>query len=197
MNAPKGSACVLFYQTVSEQVKLPKGRGRNKATNMAIGAGKALVTAMTAAALAALAACETTEPPKAQDMEFVRGCWVSKDLPGGPPTAFLRLLPDGASGPTYAGSIIDVRDGKWNPGVRFEFSRDGSRVVVTRPDNAAQTYLRTESHPPRPASDASARVVYTDGRKLLIAAGGDDTLVIQEGTSSPVTLWEFERDGCD
>lgn len=149
-----------------------------------------------AAVLTVLGACETTEP-KTQDMEFVRGCWVSKDLPGGPPTAFLRLLPDGADDPTYAGSIIDVRDGKWNPGVRFEFARDGSRAVVTRPGNTARTYLRTENHASRPVSYASAHVAYADGRNLLIVAGGDDTLMIQEGTNSPIFLWEFERDGCD
>lgn len=151
------------------------------------------------ASTALLAGCASsaTVPTATQDVDFMRGCWVAKDLPGGPPQAFLRLLPDGADGPAYSGSVIDVRNGQWTPGVRFEFARDGTQAIVTNPGDAPRTYVRTEDSLRPAASEGAMHVVYTDARGLLEAIGRGDTLSIREGAGSPVTLWPFERDGCD
>lgn len=150
----------------------------------------------------ALLAAGCTSAPSSEtahsgDVEFLRGCWVAKDVAGGPPTAFLRLLPDGADGSAYAGPMTNVRDGKWDVGARYEFARDGSRAVIAPTDAAAKPYPRTQSQSATSTSSTSARIAYAGEGEHLVVEGGSETLLIRRHEGGRVHIWGFERDGCD
>ena len=140
-----------------------------------------------------LAACASAPVDgAAEDAKFVWGCWVSKDTPGGPPVAFLRLLPDGSN---YSGPITNVRGGKWDVLTHYAFARDGSQVIVTPPGGAATTFLRTHDVT-QPEPETPVRLTYSDGRQQLDVRGGNDTLHFMQ-RDGQLHIWGFERDGCD
>jgi hypothetical protein len=156
-------------------------------------------------AIALLPGCAATpKPAPGQDVEFLRGCWVAKDAPGGQIRAFLRLLPDGADGPSYRGAITLVLGGAWNPGTRYEFARDGSAAVETNLQGETATYSRVASSTWSTASAPAERAVYADAHgTLLVADGGNDTLklsIVSNASGNQVISpieFDGERDGCD
>lgn len=145
------------------------------------------------AALSLAACASAAVNVAADDAQFVWGCWVAKDEPGGPPVAFLRLLPDGTG---YAGHLTNVRGGKWDVRARYTFARDGSQVILAPTGGEATVFLRTQGvMAPRPPVGA-ARLTYSDGRQQLEVEGGDATLLIVR-RDGQAHIWAFERDGCD
>lgn len=165
-----------------------------------------------AAALTALAAgCATGPHPSPSQIDFVWGCWVQKEEPGGTIQAFLRLLPDQEKS-RYAGSLTQIPHR--GAEVSLSFARDGDTAtlgyLLGGPDEnggfkaQAQDFLRRDlTRGPRSGADqhlAAFRSVHTN--KLLIAEGTSDRLKIAwESTGrkpEPEDLiFDGERDGCD
>jgi hypothetical protein len=155
-----------------------------------------------AGALLGMTACETAPDPQLaarQDIEFVRGCWVAKQAPGGSVAGFLRLLPDGADGPAYQGHVQDVSGGTTTSKAYLSFARDGSSAS-TEIAGVKRTFAggAPPQSPGRKSAVFSAAeanglhmlVVYSESEKLAIystAAGVDGRRILFEG----------ERDGCD
>ena len=168
--------------------------------------GRTLVTASLAASLAA---CQTAPPIKTaviQDVEFLRGCWVQKDAPGGRAIGFLRLLPNTVDGPSYRGDVTEVSpDGNADSSGAFGFARDGSSVTLRIGDGTETTlhHGRLAEYPIAPRGNRAVfGGVRPDGSRapFVIAEGDGEHLWIffagQSGASIG-DLVSMERDGCD
>lgn len=163
-----------------------------------------------------LAACQVvSEPPAervAQDVEFLRGCWVAKGGPDGPYLAFLRLLPEGADGLTYQGYLHDVTGQTMKPRLYLSFMRDGSSMTVRRadgdpPPETAATGGVQRAYAPLP--DTIARELSEDYPRAsyayspsswVVASGAQESLlvyVIKQDGEIVEELFRGERDGCD
>jgi hypothetical protein len=170
---------------------------------------------LTAAVLLAASACTSPPPAKAADMDidFIRGCWVQKESPGGKIEAFLRLLPDReAPAGTLTGQISDVSTHDWITNGVFHFARDGETVTFDARDMPEQP-AHTRIDPARlSASFDWARPKHggrfaafagpAPSRSFLFTEGGGERLAIWAVSAEPeatlvYTLFDGERDGCD
>lgn len=169
-----------------------------------------------ALALLATTACVTQPSTKPTDMDidFVRGCWVQKETPGGTIQAFLRLLPDRETPArnTLSGQIADVVTGDWITIAAFHFARDGETVTFDARDMPEQP-PHTRIDPARLTSSfdwarpkhggrLAAFAGPAPSRNFLFVEGGDEQLAIWAVDASPeatlvYTLFDGERDGCD
>lgn len=163
-----------------------------------------------AAAVLGATGCATLPAPMPADMniDFVRGCWVQKEAPGGTVQGFLRLLP---SGDSLAGQIADVSTGDWITVATFAFTRTGDRVTFDARDMPEQpTHTRIDpSRLPgfdwaraRSGGSLAAYAGPTPSRSFLFAESGNDTLAIWAVSAEPdatlvFSLFDGERDGCD
>lgn len=164
-----------------------------------------------AAAMLGAAGCATKPAPLPADMDidFVRGCWVQKETPGGPIHAFLRLLPDGDS---LSGHLADVSTGDWITVATFSFTRTGDRATFDARDMPElPTHTRIDPSRlgasfdwarPKFGGKLAAYAGATPSRSFLFAEGGDDTMAIWAVSAEPdatlvFTLFDGERDGCD
>lgn len=169
------------------------------------------------AALLALPGC-TTVP--AQGVEFVRGCWVTRAPQDGPVEAMLRLLPEGADGPTYRGivhafsgppvdpqgveaaELIFSRDGRWLDVPDHDRDAEGKihadpvrspvRLFAAAPPEAATTHLTQDMH--------WAAFAQQGEPGWILAVGADEALSVYrvDDTGEPgETLFAGARDGCD
>lgn len=152
--------------------------------------------------LASAAACAAVPENRTvrQDVEFLRGCWVSKTEPGGGVTGFLRLLPDRQDGATYAGVVQTVSGAMVRDRFRLSFARDGSRVTVGYPDGGLGVFaaiaVSASNRPQAVFEDSSGD---DSGARLVVEAGPGDTLIISRtgGRQHAGDLFRGERDGCD
>lgn len=164
-----------------------------------------------AAAMLGATGCATQPAslPADMDIDFVRGCWVQKDAPGGRIESFLRLLPDGD---TLVGQIADVSTGDWITVATFSFSRTGELATFDARD-MPELPTHTRIDPSRLAASFDWARAQSGGRlaayagpapsrTFLFADGGEDTLAIRAVNAEPdatlvFTLFDGERDGCD
>jgi hypothetical protein len=183
----------------------------------AIAGGKVFAALMTCAAMVALAGCKiVSDPPKvtiAQDVEFLRGCWVAKTAPGGTITGFLRLLPEGADGLTYQGYVQVISGGQSTAPMHLSFVRDGSSMTMrsasgrpVSPDDRgglARPHARLPDAVAGRLKQMPHRVSYSaepgQPGSWIVAEGGDETLAVYVlGDSGGVSdIFRGERDGCD
>jgi hypothetical protein len=175
---------------------------------------------MTAAAVLALAGCKiVSDPPKStvvQDVEFLRGCWVSKTAPGGEITGFLRLLPEGADGLAYQGYVQVISGGEQTTPMHVSFARDGSSMTMRSsrgepvlPEDESGGVSRPHAPLPRvvaerlPLAGHRATYAFYRGRAespWVVAEGDDETIAIyflDNGGEKMSDLFRGERDGCD
>ena len=167
----------------------------------------------------ALAGCKiVSDPPKSavvQDVEFLRGCWVSKTAPGGEITGFLRLLPEGADGLSYQGYVQVIAAGEQSTPVHLSFARDGSSMTMRsangRPFVPDDPGGQARPHAPLPDEIAAKlpkvahRVSYAalpgEPAAAWIAGEGDgDNVAIYflgNDGERMADLFRGERDGCD
>lgn len=155
-------------------------------------------------------ACAMSGPSlRATEIEFVWGCWVAKNTPGGQPLAFLRLLPS-EDRSSYVGHLQNLEFESSR--LFFGFKRDGSYAELSSPlgddslDVIPGHVRKMYSRIRHPAGQVGARdhlAVFSDlhvpGETLVIEALGE-RLRISEGTvaQGPVRpLFDGERDGCD
>jgi hypothetical protein len=160
------------------------------------------------AVVLALGGCQTPAAPApkiVQDVEFVRGCWVSKDYDGRI-TMMLRLLPDKAGSDSYAGDVM-VRSGdQMLRGGMFSFRRDGSALTLEIGGLPPETLPFKAMPPdalPKPL-DRNQITFLGDKPKwdeLYVAAEGmNDRLWIGFLSKRGVAQLDFvdmDRDGCD
>lgn len=146
-------------------------------------------------------------------IEFVWGCWVQKEAPGGQVQGFLRLLPDNsrASGPRLSGQQVDVSTGDWITVAAFSFARNGEDVTFDARDMREKpTHTRIDPvrlsafdwARPKAGGKLAAYAGPAPSRSFLFAEGGDDRLAIWAVDASPeatlvFNLFDGERDGCD
>ena len=177
------------------------------------------------AAAAGLSACQiVSDPPKrvvVQDVEFLRGCWVAKEGPNGPITAFLRLLPDSAEGANYQGYLQSVKGGGTANAdtaaqMHLSFTRDGASMTMREPRSGPSMPLdqqggQSRAHAPLPtaiaaklpkAAHRASYAVYAGmpTTPFIVAEGGKDTIAIYTlgNAAQPMgDLFRGERDGCD
>lgn len=165
------------------------------------------------AALLGLAGCAGAPATSTtQDVEFLRGCWVQKDGPGGNIQAFLRLLSHRANGDdVYVGDVIDARNGGWRPSYRFAIAKNGSYLTFGRdPDPIIEGGARVRNwiewpptHMPLPQAENRAvwRLTPVAGREgWIVAQGTNDKLSIYllgADSSKGEVMFDGERDGCD
>jgi hypothetical protein len=170
-----------------------------------------LATPLLAVALiAALAGCEGAQPAAPQtDIDFVRGCWVSHDQPGGSVTALLRLLPDREDGTTLTGYLSVMHDdptmSSLKSNTELTLTRDGSTFTITPSGEPAQTLQRSD--PPYTAVEAlapgepvAAFTASPETQGWTVITGGEDRLTIYTvlpDYADGETLFNGERDGCD
>jgi hypothetical protein len=164
-----------------------------------------------AATMLGAAACVSQPAPMPADMDidFIRGCWVQKEAPGGRVQAFLRLLPDGDS---LSGQIADVSTGDWITVASLSFARAGERAIFDArdmPELPAHTRIDPsrlaasfEWARPESGRQLAAYAGPAPSRTFLFAEGGADTLAIRAVSADPdatlvFTLFDGERDGCD
>lgn len=194
------------------------------ATNASNNNRAAAVTAAVAALLAAGCQIVSDPPRKApvvQDVEFLRGCWVAKEGPNGPITAFLRLLPDGSEGANYQGYLQSVKGGG-TPGaemtaqMHLSFRRDGSSMTMREPRGGPSMPLDQEggqsrAYAPLPeaikaklpaAEHRASYAIYpgTPTTPFMLAEGSEDRLAIFTigNAGQPMgDIFRGERDGCD
>lgn len=147
--------------------------------------------------------------PADMNIDFVRGCWMQKESPGGEVQAFLRLLPDGYS---LRGQIVDVSAGDWITVATFYFARSGNSVSFDARDMPEQP-AHTRIDPSRlgasfdwaRAKSGGKLAAYAGpapSRSFLFAEGGNDMLAIWAVSAEPdatlvFKLFDGERDGCD
>ncbi len=167
-----------------------------------------------AGALLGLTACETVpgaQPADRRDIDFARGCWVSKAEPGGKVIGFLRLLPPSIDAPTIEGQLQDVAGASTSRGVKLVVARDGSELRVEAgvgDDPLVGVYRPAEKLSWTPPMRMSYRALFVAQTaqhvpKIVIFEGEKDALRIA-WTSAPasdallvVVVFEGERDGCD
>lgn len=159
-------------------------------------------------------ACATQPDPRTHEIDFVQGCWIQKDAPGGTIQAFLRLLPSEADGneTTYSGEIQDVTlDRPGDPMEGVSFARDGSSAswwillgsysddpdVTVVPGGAHDTFERTYN----PALDSGRhqyravfRSIYVPDGTLVVESTAEQLKITRNGVE---TIFYGERDGCD
>lgn len=157
------------------------------------------------AAVLAIGGCAGTPGATAlqQDIDFIRGCWVSKEAPGGQIISFLRLLPPSPGDVVLEGEIHPVASLYADKARRFSFARDGSTATLDYliAGKPAETYTRDR------ASVSSAkdgyRAVYARSDResaLLVLEGSNERLkIFTAARDSATTNDQFtgERDGCD
>ncbi len=145
--------------------------------------------------------------PMDVDVDFVRGCWVQKEAPGGKIEAFLRLLPNEDR---LTGQMADVSTGDWITSATFSFARAGdtatfeARDMPDQPQYARMDPTRLAFDWARPQSGGQL-VAYAGpapSRSFLFAEGGNDRLAIWAVSAEPdatlvFKLFDGERDGCD
>jgi len=157
------------------------------------------LTLLLASALVATA-CSAAPAPSANaaaDIDFVRGCWVAKDAPGGAILSFLRLLPQSPRGDVLEGEVHPVASLYANQARRFTFKRDGSSATLANlaADSAAETFMRNTT------VQAGARnATYSSGDTLMHISGGEERLkivTVKRDGSTEATHFAGERDGCD
>lgn len=168
------------------------------------------------ALLASLAAsaCQQTNPTSGASIDFVRGCWVQKDAPGGTIRAFLRLLPGGADGDEqrYSGEIQEVTLGEAvETRAGLSFARDGSSAswwilfgapnvgqdVIVVPGSAQDSFRRiygSERHSAEHEHRAVFNSIYVPGGTLVVEATAERLKVTRNVVE---TIFNGERDGCD
>jgi hypothetical protein len=172
---------------------------------------------MTAAVMTILAGCKiVSDPPKVvivQDVEFLRGCWVSKTAPGGAITGFLRLLPEGVDGLTYQGYVQVISGGQSSTSMHLSFARDGSSMTIrsasgrpVSPDDRgglARPHARLPDVVAGRLRQAPYRASYSaepgQAGSWIVAEGGDETLAVYVlGSKGEMNdIFRGERDGCD
>jgi hypothetical protein len=179
---------------------------------------KIFARCMTVAAVLAMAGCKiVSDPPKStvvQDVEFLRGCWVSKTAPGGEITGFLRLLPEGAGGQSYQGYVQVISSGKSEAPMHLSFARDGTSMTMRTargesvlPDELSGGVSRPYAPLPRVITErlpqAGHRASYAFYRDRpespwVVAEGDRDSIAIYfVGDGRENDLFRGERDGCD
>jgi hypothetical protein len=169
------------------------------------------------AALLGLPGCATLP---AQDVDFVRGCWVTRAPPDGPVAAMLRLLPEGAEGPTYQGVIREFsgppNDPQGRDTVDLIFSRDGrwldlvnhapatQRDASDRPKTGSKHFYASAppDHTVIGVTDGMRWAAYSErgGSKRIIVLGGNGRLIVQIFSSAGKpgqTVLAADRDGYD
>lgn len=166
-------------------------------------------------ALLATASCasQPAARPADMDIDFVRGCWVQKEAPGGKIESFLRLLPDRETPEeSLEGQIADVVTGDWITNGVFHFSRDGETVTFDARDMPEQS-PHTRIDPvrlgasfdwarPKHGGKLVAFAGPTPSRNFLFVEGWSEHLAIWAIDASPdatliYQLFDGERDGCD
>jgi hypothetical protein len=164
-----------------------------------------------ALALLGVAGCAAAPAPMPadRDIDFVRGCWVQKESPGGQIEAFLRLLPEGD---TLAGQLADVATGDWITGATFSFARSGTsasfetRDLVDQPPHTRidPSALARNFDWARPqwGGELAAYAGPRPSRSFLFVEGVENRLAIRAVQSSleatlVFTVFDGERDGCD
>ena len=152
--------------------------------------GRNITLAMTAFAFTA---CASTPAPEATgNAEFVWGCWVAKDAPGGRALSFLRLLKDGPEGRSYRGYLHDVRGDEMIPVLRLTVLRDGMSAAVVKDGDI------TEFASNGPQGHSLQFISSTpDKTGRLEITGGNDRLSLGLQLGSEGFAYTFERDGCD
>lgn len=139
----------------------------------------------------------------AQDIDFIRGCWVSKDAPGGQIISFLRLLPPTPGKSTLEGEIHPVASLYADKARRLSFARDGSTATLDYlvEGTPPETYKRAPSDVL--AGAGSYRAIYARSDRdsaLLVVEGRDEALRIfttVRGGAQASDQFIGERDGCD
>jgi len=175
-----------------------------------------------ACSIGLLLAAGCGSPSVHHDVSFVRGCWVEKREPGGPPVSFLRLLPDQDGAETLTG-LLDYLELEAGDGVSgderndmiYTLASNGSLLTTqiaresgymgqaTRTNTPAESWPAT-SIPPlaeeqRFAGESLAAFRQKDAL-WTIFAGAEDHLAIytlQPDGAMGSTLFYGERDGCD
>jgi hypothetical protein len=145
--------------------------------------------------------------PADTDIDFVRGCWVQKESPGGKIEAFLRLLPDEDR---LVGQMADVSTGDWITSATFAFARSGETATFEArdmPDQSEHTRfdpsaLAFDWARPQAGGKLAAYRGGAPARNFLFAEGGNDRLAIWAVSAEPdatlvFKLFDGERDGCD
>lgn len=157
-----------------------------------------------------LAALHPAPVMAADDIDFVRGCWVSRATPGGPIDAFLRLLPDREIENALSGHAMSATGDPPVPRLDLMFARDGSVLGLRRPiPNYEALDARLLSRYVR-VPQVGAALLTGEGRVAAYAQEGadewivvkahDERLSIQRvGADGRVaeTYFDGERDGCD
>lgn len=139
----------------------------------------------------------------AQDIDFIRGCWVSKEAPGGQIISFLRLLPPTPGESTLEGEIHPVASLYADKARRFSFARDGSTATLDYliEGKPPETYRRERTD--APGAKGGYRAVYARGdmtSALLVLEGREEALKIfttVRGSTQTSDQFTGERDGCD
>jgi hypothetical protein len=144
--------------------------------------------------------------PADMDIDFVRGCWVQKEEPGGKIQAFLRLLPEGDN---LSGQIADVGAGGWDPGNALTFARTGFSATFRGPAMPEHTRIDPsrlaasfEWARPQFGGQLAAYAEAPPSRSFLFAEGGNEHLSIwavsaELDATLILKLFDGERDGCD
>lgn len=183
-------------------------------------AGRKRLAGLAAVAIVASAGCTiVSDPPKSavvQDVEFLRGCWVSKAGPNGPVTGLLRLLRDGAGGLAYQGYLQAIENGEMKSSTHVSFARDGSSMTMRAARGGPAMPLDQEGGSARPyaplpqavlaqlpeAKHRAGYAVYAEQQRTpwMIADGDAESLAIYQlghDGENLQDLFRGERDGCD
>jgi hypothetical protein len=175
-------------------------------------AGTSRIAALTCSvALLVTTGCQTGAPK--QDVEFLRGCWVAKEAPGGKVTGFLRLLPVTVDSPTYEGDVQVLMGNLMRSTMRLSFARDGSTMTMTRVGGGQVLPADPTAQPVELAaapSDAFGeelpkskhRATYANGQPAMSgivaeSEGEDIAIYMMAGGQRAADLFRGERDGCD
>ncbi|MDP3493146.1 MAG: hypothetical protein Q8R82_08525 [Hyphomonadaceae bacterium] len=164
---------------------------------------RGMITKLAAVSMIAMAAAGCASTPAAPaagvDIDFMRGCWVAKDAPGGTIISFLRLLPPEVGSGMLEGEVRPVASLYADQAVRFSFARDGSAATLDRlvEGQAPDRYVRDAS------ADAQMRAVYvkagSDSERLVVDGRDEMLRIFTAGRGDENTKSQFvgERDGCD
>lgn len=165
------------------------------------------VTGWLAASASALAIGGCAGTPDAaglaQDIDFIRGCWVSKEAPGGQILSFLRLLPPTPGEGALEGEVHPVASLYADKARRFSFARDGSTATLDylAEGKPPETYKRAPSGVSAGAGPYRAVYARSDlDSALLVVDGRDEALRIfttLRGSTETRDQFTGERDGCD
>lgn len=166
-----------------------------------------MITRLAGATMIALLAAGCAGAPATQtggaDIDFIRGCWVAKDAPGGTIISFLRLLPPEIGSDRLEGEVRPVASLYADQAVRFSFARDGSAATLDHliEGQAPDTYVRDASA--AGGAPASPRAVYvrsgSSGDRLVVEGREEGLRIFTSGQGGGAAKDQFkgERDGCD